>query len=82
MGDTLTDREKDMLRLAVETYRYPAARERAATELFGLSPVNYWQEVNRLTDHPAAYRWDPQTVNLLMRRRIHRDRPRLASRIL
>ena len=51
-------------------------------EDFQLGPVHFWQEVNRLIDHPGAYRWDPQTVNLLFRRRIHRDRPRLASRIL
>lgn len=82
MGDTLTDRDKAILRLAVDTYRYPAARERQAAQQFGLSPIHYWQEVNRLIDHPAAYRWDPQTVNLLIRRRIHRDRPRLASQIL
>ncbi|WP_285240105.1 DUF3263 domain-containing protein [Pseudarthrobacter sp. MEB009] len=80
--DTLTDREKGILKLAVTTYQYPAARERQAAEEFGLGGVHYWQEVNRLTDHPAAYAWDPQTVNLLFRRRIHRDRPRLASRIL
>lgn len=80
--DTLTDREKGILRLAVASYKYPAARERQAMEEFQLGPVNFWQEVNRLTDHPGAYRWDPQTVNLLFRRRIHRDRPRLASRIL
>jgi len=79
---TLTDRDKSILKLAVAPYKYPAARERQATEAFGLSPVHFWQEVNRLVDHPEAYRWDPQTVNLLFRRRIHRDRPRLASRIL
>ena len=79
---TLTEREKGILRLAVAPYKYPAARERQAAEEFQLTPVRFWQEVNRLTDHPAAYRWDPQTVNLLFRRRIHRDRPRLASRIL
>ena len=79
---TLTDRDKRILKLAVAPYKYPAARERQAFEEFKLSPVNFWQEVNRLTDHPAAYAWDPQTVNLLFRRRIHRDRPRLASRIL
>ena len=79
---TLTDREKGILTLAVAPYKYPAARERKATDQFGLSPVHFWQEVNRLIDHPAAYAWDPRTVNLLFRRRIHRDRPRLASRIL
>jgi len=79
---TLTDREKGILKLAVADYRYPAARERQAMEEFQLGPVHFWQEVNRLIDHPGAYRWDPQTVNLLFRRRIHRDRPRLASRIL
>lgn len=79
---TLTDREKGILRLAAATYKYPAARERQAAEEFQLTPVRFWQEVNRLTDHPAAYSWDPHTVNLLFRRRIHRDRPRLASRIL
>lgn len=80
--DTLTDRDKGILKLAVASYKYPAARERQAVEEFQLSPVNFWQEVNRLVDHPAAYAWDPQTVNLLYRRRIHRDRPRLASHIL
>ena len=79
---TLTDREKGILKLAVADYKYPAARERQAMEDFQLGPVHFWQEVNRLIDHPAACRTDPQTVNLLFRRRIHRDRPRLASRIL
>lgn len=79
--DTLTDRDKGILKLAVAPYKYPAARERQAQEEFELSAVNFWQEVNRLVDHPAAYAWDPQTVNLLYRRRIHRDRPRLASHI-
>lgn len=63
-----------------EGAKYQAAREREAQQQFQLSEVHYWQEVNRLADHPAARAWDPHTVNLLARRRISRDQLALPSR--
>ena len=38
---TLTDRENAILQLAVGTYKYPAARERAAQEQFQLTGVHF-----------------------------------------
>jgi hypothetical protein len=78
----MTEHEKQIIALAGEQFKYPAAREQKARELLGLSGVRFWQEVNRILDMPAAHAWDPHTVARLKEQRIQRGRPALAGRLL
>lgn len=82
MAPTISDQDKALLRLAVAPYKYPAARERAAREEFGISGIRFWQEVNRIKDEPDAHQWEPHTVARLKSQRMQRTRPRVAGRIL
>lgn len=65
----MDDVEKAMLDLAGEHYKYPAARERRARELFGLTGTQYWQVVNRLIDTRDAIEYSPRVVLELRGRR-------------
>ncbi|QFG09582.1 helix-turn-helix DNA binding domain protein [Arthrobacter phage TripleJ] len=78
----MNDQDKQILALAGEQFKYSAAREAKARELFGLSGVRFWQEVNRILDTPAAHAHDPHTVTRLKRQRVQRHRPRVTSRML
>ena len=79
---TITDQDKALLALAGEQFKYGAARETRARELFDLSGVRFWQEVNRILDTPAAHAWDPHTVARLKEQRTQRARPRVTGRLL
>ena len=80
--DTLTGRDKDLVRLAAAPFKYPAARERQAREEFDLSGNRFWQEVNRVIDMPAAHAWDPHTVTRLRDQRRSPGRRPPVRRIL
>ena len=71
----LTDRQKAMLDLAGETFKYAGSLDSAARERFDLSPTRYWQEVSVLlrTTEAAAYR--PALVARLNNRRRTYSRP-------
>ncbi|MDQ0756129.1 DUF3263 domain-containing protein [Arthrobacter sp. B3I4] len=74
--DTLTGRDKGLIRLAAAPFKYPAARERQAREEYALSGTRFWQEVNRILDLPDAYAWNPQAVGRLKDQRTQtRQRP-------
>jgi hypothetical protein len=79
---TLTDRDKELINLAVAPFKYPAARERKARDEFGLSGTRFWQEVNRILDLPEAHSWDPHSVARLKDRRTQRDRVAPVRRLL
>jgi hypothetical protein len=81
MGDTMTDEEKAILRLAAPPYKYAAAREADASRQFGLTATQYWQAVNRLIDLPAARAFDPHGTARLVQARTTRDRGRLRGRL-
>jgi hypothetical protein len=71
----LTDRQKAMLDLAGETFKYAGSLDTAAGERFGLSPTRYWQEVNILLRTEAAVAYRPALVARLNNRRRAYSRP-------
>jgi hypothetical protein len=76
----LTDRQKAMLDLAGETFKYAGSLDTAAGERFGLSPTRYWQEVNMLLRTEAAVAYQPALVARLNNKR--RPNVRTVSRLL
>jgi hypothetical protein len=62
-----------ILNLEKQFFRTAGAKEEAIRAL-GLSPVRYYQLVNRLLDDPAAMQVDPVTVKRLLRIRTDRRR--------
>lgn len=71
----LTDRQKAMLDLAGETFKYAGSLDTAARDRFGLSPTRYWQEVNALLRTPEAAAYRPALVTRLNNRRRTYSRP-------
>lgn len=81
MGNTMTDEDKAILKLATAPYKYSAAREADATEQFGLTPTQYWQAVNRIIDNPAARAADPHGTARLIQQRTTRSKGALRRRL-
>ncbi|OBC11164.1 hypothetical protein A5784_35455 [Mycobacterium sp. 852013-50091_SCH5140682] len=65
--DSLTDQDRAMLDVEREWWSTPGGKEIAIVECVGLSPVRYYQRLNRLLDTAAALDHDPVTVNRLRR---------------
>ena len=75
----LTDTQKQMLDLAGQTFKYAGSLETEAQKQFGLTPTRYWQEINRLLNHPAAHQHNPALARRLTQRR--RPQQRLNTRL-
>lgn len=71
--DTLTDQQRAILDIERRFWRTAGAKDDAIRAL-GLTPVRYYQVLNRLLDDPAALAADPQTVNRARRLRTGRHR--------
>lgn len=65
----LTDKQKAMLDLAGEHFKYAGSLDTAAIERFRVTPTQYWQEINRLIQTEAAVAYSPATVAMLTSRR-------------
>ncbi|EIV27762.1 Fis family transcriptional regulator [Mycobacteroides abscessus subsp. abscessus] len=48
-------------------WKQPGTKENAIREKFGLSPVRYYQKLNRILESEDALKSDPVTVNRLRR---------------
>ncbi|MBO0679159.1 DUF3263 domain-containing protein [Mycolicibacterium sp. S2-37] len=68
--DSLTDRETSMLDLEEQWFTTPGAKE-DAIRAAGLSPVRYYQLLNRLIEREAALAYAPITANRLRRVSLH-----------
>lgn len=68
----LADDERAMLRLAAEFWANAAAKERAISDRFGVTPVGFYQRVARLIELPAALVAEPVVVHRLQRIRDRR----------
>ncbi|WP_185751152.1 DUF3263 domain-containing protein [Arthrobacter sp. 31Y] len=77
----MTEEDKAILKLATAPYKYAAARESHARERFGLTPTQYWREVNRIIDTPAARATDPHGTALLIQQRTSRTTGTLRRRL-
>ncbi|MBB3041248.1 DUF3263 domain-containing protein [Nocardioides soli] len=80
-SEPLTDEHLEILTFEQQWWRYPAAKETAVRDLFGMSMTRYYQLLNRLIDHPAALAHDPLLVRRLQRLRAARAHQRSARRL-
>lgn len=67
--DALTDQDRAVLDLEREWWATPGGKESAIIDRLGLSPVRYYQRLNRLVETHAALAYEPLTVNRLRRLR-------------
>jgi Protein of unknown function (DUF3263) len=77
----LSDRDRAILTLERQWWRYAGAKEQAIRDLFGMSATRYYQVLNSLLDSPAAMATDPMLVKRLRRVRAARQRARSARRL-
>lgn len=73
---TLSDLDAAILEFERGWWKHAGAKEAAARERFGLSPVGYYVRLDRLLDDPEALAHDPMTVRRLVRLREARRRVR------
>lgn len=66
---TLTDHQRAMLDFESSWWRQRGSKEDAITAKFGVSPVRYYQLLNRALDDPGAVAYAPTTVTRLRRLR-------------
>lgn len=75
----MQDTDREILRLANAHYRFEAHRLQAARERFDLSPVRFYQAVNRLLDDADAIASCPALVMPLRRVREQQGRLKRAG---
>ena len=80
-GDSLSDRDRDILEFERQWWKYAGAKEQAIRDLFDMSATRYYQVLNALLDNPAALEADPMLVKRLRRMRASRQRARSARRL-
>lgn len=78
-GD-LSERDRAMLDLERQWWKYAGAKEQAIRDQFDLSAVHYYQVLNALIDTEAALAYDPMLVKRLRRLRLSRQQARSARR--
>lgn len=57
----------EMLEFERIWWQTAGSKDEAIRSKFGLSPVRYYQQLNRILDHSCALKDDPITVNRLQR---------------
>ncbi|WRQ08177.1 DUF3263 domain-containing protein [Mycobacterium phage dwieneke] len=67
--DALTDQDRAVLDLERDWWATQGGKESAIVDRIGVSPVRYYQRLNRLAETEAALAYDPVTVNRLRRLR-------------
>jgi hypothetical protein len=81
-GDSgLSERDRQVLALERQWWKYAGAKEQAIRELFDLSATHYYQILNALIDTEEALAHDPMLVKRLRRLRTSRQRARTARRL-
>lgn len=78
---TLSNRDREILALERQWWKYAGAKEQAIRDLFGLSGTRYYQLLNALLDRPEALVHDPMLVKRLRRLRTTRQRARSSRRL-
>jgi hypothetical protein len=79
--DGLSRRDREILAIERQWWKYAGAKEQAIRELFDMSTTRYYQVLNALIDTPAALAADPMLVKRLRRLRASRQRQRSARRL-
>lgn len=73
----LSDRDRAMLDFEAGWWRQRGSKENAIAAEFNLTPVRYYQLLNRLLDEPAAVAYAPAVVGRLRRiRDVRAEHPR------
>jgi Protein of unknown function (DUF3263) len=80
-GESLSERDEQVLAFERQWWKYAGAKEQAIRELFDMSATRYYQVLNALIDSPAALAHDPMLVKRLRRMRASRQRARSARRL-
>lgn len=70
----LTARQRDMFEFERTWWSFDEPRDQLIRARFGCSPDEYYAELNRLLDSPAAMAHDPLVVRRFQRRRARRHR--------
>ena len=65
--DGLTDQQRAMLDFERQWWSTAGGKDTAIVERFGMSSVRYYQLLNRVLRSEDAMRYDPVTVNRLLR---------------
>lgn len=68
-GKRLSAEEVSVVEFAARAPRQVGAREEAIVQELGISPVRYYQLLNRLVDNPAAWELDPHVMGRIARLR-------------
>jgi Protein of unknown function (DUF3263) len=79
--DQLDRRDREILALERQWWKYAGAKEQAVRELFDMSPTRYYQVLNALIDKPEALAAEPLLIKRLRRLRASRQRTRSARRL-
>ncbi len=80
-GDTLTERDLEMLAMERLWWQFAGAKEQAIREKFDMSATRYYQLLNALIYRDDALAFDPLLVKRLRRLRAQRQRSRSARRL-
>jgi hypothetical protein len=80
VGDSLSERDIQILAFERRWWRYHGAKEQAIREIFDIAATRYYQLLNELIDRPEALAFDPILVKRLRRQRAERKRLRTARR--
>ena len=65
----LSEHEQAMLEFERQWWRHPGAKGEKIRDEFGVQPLRYFQQLNRLIERPEALDFDPLLVKMLLRRR-------------
>jgi hypothetical protein len=76
----LTERERAILEFEATWWSRDDSRDSSIRSRFACSEEEYYQELNRLLDHPGALSFDPLVVRRLQRQRERRRRARTADK--
>ena len=77
----LTEREQAIIEFEGTWWTSDESRDATIRARFACSVEDYYQELNRLLDHPGALSFDPLVVRRLRRQRERRRRARIDGQV-
>lgn len=77
----LSPREREILTVEREWWKYADVKETAIRERLGLTPEDFYRTLTALIDHPGALAHDPLLVRRLRRQRLARQQQRHRGRL-
>lgn len=70
----LSEQQREILAFEKKFFKYAGVKERAIATELGLTPIQYYQQVNALLNNPAAYAAEPALIARLRGLREQRGR--------